>query len=221
MGQLLIGAANRMDEQRLRRVFAAIDAVNAEDPHLTEIDGRNEPAELVYGRRITETLFRMVNKPSEPMQIAARGQHLGRWRVARKLYPEGRAGYLAWRRQQRTNQAERLGQIMAAEGYGADDIARVGILIRKENMKTDAEVQTFEDVICVMFFEYYLRGFLSRVEEEKLAEILVNTWSRMSALGRQHVLALELPEIVTHLMRRELGDLNVPAAGPCVGKRAS
>jgi hypothetical protein len=197
-----------MDEERLQRVFAAIDAVNAEDPHMIEVDGRQQPAELVYGQRITETLHRMVAEPSEPMRIAARGQHVGRWRLARKSYPEGRAGYLAWRRQQRVNQAERLGQIMAAEGYGGDDIARVGTLIRKENMRTDPEVQTFEDVICVMFFEHYLCDFVPRVEEEKLAEILVKTWGRMSPPGRRYVLMLDLPEIVTRLMQREFGDLD-------------
>lgn len=197
-----------VDEERLQRVLAAIDAVNAEDPRTIAVGGRHEPAELVYGRRITETLHRMVANPSAPLRIAARGQHLGRWRVARKSYPEGRAGYLAWRRQQRQNQAERLGRIMAAEGYGADDIARVGILIRKENMRTDTEVQAFEDVICVMFFEHYLRDFLPRVEEEKLAEILVKTWGRMSPPGRRYVLLLDLPETVTRLMQRELGDLH-------------
>jgi hypothetical protein len=197
-----------MDEERLQRVFAAIDAVNAEDPHRVEVDGRQVPAELVYGQRITETLHRMVAEPSEPMRIAARGQHIGRWRLARKSYPEGRAGYLAWRRQQRVNQAEKLGQIMAAEGYGADDIVRVGILIRKENMLADAEVQIFEDIICVMFFEHYLGDFVSRVEQEKLADILVKTWRRMSPLGRRYALMLELPEVVTRLMQRELGDLH-------------
>jgi hypothetical protein len=197
-----------MDEERLQRVFAAIDAVNAEDPHRVEVDGRQVPAELVYGQRITETLHRMVAEPSEPMRIAARGQHIGRWRLARKSYPEGRAGYLAWRRQQRVNQAERLGQIMAAEGYDADHIVRVGILIRKENMLADAEVQIFEDIICVMFFEHYLGDFVSRVEQEKLADILVKTWRRMSPLGRRYALMLELPEVVTRLMQRELGDLH-------------
>jgi hypothetical protein len=197
-----------MDEDRLHRVFAAIDAVNAEDPHRVEVDGRQVAAELVYGQRITETLHRMVAEPSEPMRIAARGQHIGRWRLARKSYPEGRAGYLAWRRQQRVNQAEKLGQIMAAEGYGADDIARVGTLIRKENMRADAEVQIFEDIICVMFFEHYLGDFVSRVEQEKLADILVKTWRRMSPLGRRYALMLELPEVVTRLMQRELGDLH-------------
>jgi hypothetical protein len=209
-----------MDEKRLQRVFAAIDAVNAEDPHMIEVDGRQVPAELVYGRRITETLHRMVADPSEPMRIAARGQHIGRWRLARKSYPEGRAGYLAWRRQQRVNQAEKLGQIMATEGYGADDIARVGTLIRKENMLADAEVQLFEDVICVMFFEHYLGDFVSRVEEEKLADILIKTWGRMSPPGRRYALMLDLPDIVTRLMQRELGDLHAAVTRKTLNRSA-
>ncbi len=209
-----------MDEERLQRVFAAIDAVNAEDPHRVEVDGRQVPAELVYGQRITETLHRMVAEPSEPMRIAARGQHIGRWRLARKSYPEGRAGYLAWRRQQRVNQAEKLGQIMAAEGYGADDIARVGTLIRKENMPADAEVQIFEDVICVMFFEHYLGDFVARVEQEKLADILVKTWGRMSPPGRRYALMLDLPDIVTRLMQRELGDLHAAVTRKTLNRSA-
>lgn len=209
-----------MDEKRLQRVFAAIDAVNAEDPHMIEVDGRQVPAELVYGRRITETLHRMVADPSEPMRIAARGQHIGRWRLARKSYPEGRAGYLAWRRQQRVNQAEKLGQIMATEGYGADDIARVGTLIRKENMLADAEVQLFEDVICVMFFEHYLGDFVSRVEQEKLADILIKTWGRMSPSGRRYALMLDLPDIVTRLMQRELGDLHAAVTRKTLNRSA-
>jgi hypothetical protein len=195
--------------ERLLRVFDAIDAANAEDPHAIEVDGRPQPSELIYGRRITATLNRMVAEPSECLRIAARGQHTGRWRLARKSYPDGRAGYLAWRREQRSRQAARLGEIMAAEGYGADDIARVEVLIRKENMKTDPEVQMFEDVICVMFFEHYLDDFVSRVEQEKLADILIKTWNRMSELGHRHALMLELPQIVTQLMRRNLGPLPV------------
>jgi hypothetical protein len=74
-------------------------------------------------------------------------------------------------------------------------------------MKTDDEVQTFEDVICVMFFEHYLPGFVDRVNEEKLAGILVKTWSRMSEIGRGHALALDLPPVVTRLLERELGAL--------------
>jgi hypothetical protein len=192
---------------RYDTAIAAIDAANACCPQMISIGGRQEPAELVYGRRMSETLARMISEPSEYICIAARGQHIERWLLPRNSRAPGRAGYLQWRKDQRAYQARRLGEIMDWAGYDDSAIARVGILIRKENMKTDDEVQTFEDVICVMFFEHYLPGFVDRVNEEKLAGILVKTWSRMSEIGRGHALALDLPPVVTRLLERELGAL--------------
>lgn len=193
------------------KVISAIDAANACDPRMTEIASRQEPSELVYGRRMTETLERLVANPSECLRIAARGQHIERWKMPRTDYPPGRAGYLRWRRDQREYQARRLGEIMASAGYAADAIDRVGVLIRKERMKTDAEVQLFEDIICIMFLEHYLPTFMTKVEEDKLADILAKTWTRMSEFGRQNALKLALPPAVPALIERGLAKLNVRA----------
>ncbi len=194
--------------ERFEQVIAAIDTVNACDPRTILVDGVAQPIELVYSRRITDTLLRMVPAPSEGLRIAVRGQHIERWKIPRTTYPTGRAGYLQWRRHQRENQAQRLGELMAEVHYGPEDIARVGVLIRKENMKSDAEVQTFEDVICVTFLEYYLPDFSSTVDEDKLAGILAKTWNRMSELGHQHALQLDLPPIVPRLLERGLTQQN-------------
>src|SRR5258705_3373408 len=113
-------------DTRLAEVLAAIDAANAQDPHTIEIDGRRDPAELVYGRRMSETLAGVAPQASEHLAIAARGQHIERWTSPRKSYPDGRVGYLKWRRDLQDFHAKRLGAIMAAAGYGAEDIARVG-----------------------------------------------------------------------------------------------
>ena len=48
------------------------------DKALIEIEGQPQPAELVYGRRMSATLARMAPAPSEPLRIAARGQHIER-----------------------------------------------------------------------------------------------------------------------------------------------
>lgn len=189
-------------------VIAAIDAANGCDPRTIEFDHRQVAGELVYGWRMTETLVRMASDPSECLRIAVRGQHIERWKFPRRTYPEGRAGYLKWRKDQRNYQGRRLGEIMAAAGYGADEIARVGVLIRKERMASDAEVQMLEDVICVMFFEHYLKNFMPKVDEEKLADILAKTWTRMSEHGHQHALKLDLPPDVPRLLERGLARLN-------------
>jgi hypothetical protein len=195
---------------RFTDVMSAIDAVNAEDPNLVRIGGKELPAELVYGRRMSETLGRMDADASECLQIAARGQHIGRWRVPRKNYPPGRSGYLEWRRYQRDCQAKRLGDLMADLGYSAEDIEHVGNLVKKKRLKIDADAQMLEDVICVAFLEHYLPGFMTRVDEGKLAGILANTWKRMSEHGHKFALQLGLPEGVPELLQRGLNTLAAP-----------
>jgi hypothetical protein len=190
-------------ERRLEAVIAAIDAANACDPNCVEVDGRREPAELVYGRRMSATLARMAPDASEHLRIAARGQHIERWTSPRKSYPQGRAGYLNWRTRLKEFHAARVAQIMAANGYQSADTARVGLLIRKERMKSDAEAQLLEDVVCVVFLEYYLGDFSAKTDAEKLAGILAKTWRKMSPLGHAHARKLRLPPPIAALLKEQ------------------
>jgi hypothetical protein len=196
---------------RLTTALAAIDAANACDPNQIEVDGRREPAELVYGRRMSATLARLSPDASEHLQIAARGQHIERWTSPRQSYPQGRIGYLKWRKDLKDFHAARLGGIMAAAGYDTQDIARVGALVRKEKLKLDADTQLLEDVVCVVFLEHYVDGFTAKTDEDKLAGILAKTWVKMSALGHQHALKLALAPDIPRLL--ELGLARQRAAG--------
>src|SRR6266436_9531239 len=186
----------REDGKRLTDVIAAIDAANALDPNTIEVDGRPQPAELAYGRRMSETLARMAPDASEHLRIAARGQHIERWTSPRPRYPAGRSGYLSWRKDLKDYHAQRVAEIMAKTGYQPDDIARVAGLIRKERMRSDPESQMLEDVVCVVFLEHYLQAFLEKTDPAKLATILTKTWSKMSANGHAHARQLNLPPIV-------------------------
>jgi hypothetical protein len=191
----------------LAAVLAAIDAANEKDPHLVELDGRREPAELVYGRRMSETLARIAPEASEHLRIAARGQHIERWTSPRKSFPEGRAGYLRWRNELKAYHARRIGEIMAAVGYAADDVARVGSLVRKERLKLDAEAQTLEDVACVVFLEHYLADFIAKTDQAKMPGILAKTWTKMSERGHEHALKLALPPDIPRLLKQGLAQL--------------
>jgi Domain of unknown function (DUF4202) len=201
-----------MTGNRLAQVIAAIDAANARDPGTIEVDGAREPAELVYGRRMSETLARMAPAASEHLRIAARGQHVERFTSPRASYPEGRVGYLKWRNDLKQFHARRLAEMMAAAGYSADDIGRVGALVRKERLKSDAEVQMLEDVVCVVFLEHYLGDFLKKTDPDKLAGILAKTWSKMSPLGHDEARRLALPPGVPALLEQGLARLR-PRAG--------
>ena len=153
---------------------------------------------------MSSTLARMAPDASAHLQIAARGQHIERWTSPRKSYPDGRIGYLKWRKDLKDFHAGRLGEIMAAAGYGTDDIARVGSLVRKERLKLDAEAQMLEDMVCVVFLEHYIDGFMAKTDREKLADILAKTWAKMSPLGHEHALRLALAPDIPRLLEQGL-----------------
>jgi hypothetical protein len=62
---------------RLASLIAAIDAANAADPQRIAVEGRMEPAALIYGRRMSATLARLSPSASEHLRIAARASAAG------------------------------------------------------------------------------------------------------------------------------------------------
>jgi hypothetical protein len=194
-------------DRRCAAVIAEIDAANARDPNHIQIEGRPEPAALIYGQRMSAMLAGIAPDASEHLRIAARGQHIERWTSPRKGYPEGRIGYLAWRNDLKDFHAKRVGEIMGSAGYDPDDIARVRSLLRKERLKSDAEAQMLEDVACLVFLENYLGDFMEQADEEKLTGILVKTWKKMSPIGHEHALKLVLSAPVAAALKAALSCL--------------
>ncbi len=172
-------------------VLDAIDAANAHDPNLD--DGR--PEALLYGERMTAELDRLVPKASDALQIAARGQHVERWKLARSEYPEGRAGYLAWRKAQAVHHAEVVMGMMTREAYDVEQVEAAGRMLRKQGIKRDEEVQALEDVICFVFLKWYFQPFAAKHSAEKIQSIVEKTARKMSSAGRARVLAeFDLPD---------------------------
>lgn len=187
---------------RLDRVLALIDAANARDPNR---EG-GEPRELVYGRRMSAWLEQVCPEPTELLRIAARGQHLQRWEVPRDSYPATREGYLQWRTYLYGFHADRVADLMVEEGYGLAEIDRVKVMIQKRGIKTDAEVQMLEDVICLVFLENYLTKFAAGQDHDKLVGIVRKTWRKMSERGHELALQLTFPEAIRMLLARALSE---------------
>jgi len=177
------------DSQLFQNAIARIDAANSEDP--TQIDG--EPGQVIYARRMSEELKQLYPEAPVALQLAARSQHIRRWQIPRDSYPMTRAGYHQWRTKLYGFHAEQAGQILREVGYEAETIARVQGLLRKEKLKADPLMQSLEDVICVVFLKYEFAEFAQRHEEEKLLTILRRTWAKMSQVGREAALQLNLP----------------------------
>jgi hypothetical protein len=196
---------------RLETAYEKIDAANAEDPTLIEVDGRSRPAELVYGERMTSALDRVYPDASEALKLAVRAQHLRRWTVPRASYPMDRPGYLRWRNDLKRKHAEWASAILADCDYAADEIARVASLIRKENLKRNAEAQALEDVASIVFLEHYASDFAPKHEPEKVVDILAKTLKKMSEHGRNAAVALPLPPGLRDLIAKAIA---VNAAAP-------
>jgi hypothetical protein len=181
-----------------------IDAANSEDPNKETFEGKDYPKELLYSKRMSEWLATLNPEASEEVQLAARSQHLCRWKIPRNHYPLGREGYLTWRRTLKKFHAEEAGKILETNGYDDDTIARIQALIRKENLKKDPESQLLEDVTCLVFLKNYFLEFSEKHEEEKLIHILQRTWKKMSERGRNAALKIEYSSANRALIKKAL-----------------
>src|SRR5262245_10804188 len=68
---------------RFERAIAGFDAANAADPHGETVDGVERPKELVYAERMSAMLDRFAPDAPEVVRLAARCQHIERWRIPR------------------------------------------------------------------------------------------------------------------------------------------
>jgi hypothetical protein len=195
-----------MDDERLARVIARIDAANAADPNLVEENGERIPKELLYARRMSEALATLEPQASEALRIAVRAQHLERWRIPRDTYSRDRVGYLRWRNELARMHAERVGALMREEGYTEAEIARVQAIVQKKQLGSDPEAQTLEDCACLVFLAHHLEEFARAHDEQKVIAILRKTWAKMSDRGRKAALALPLGVTAKAWVARALGE---------------
>ena len=178
---------------RLAAVLSAIDAANSGDPSSIVVRGESRPKELAHAGLATEWVEALCEAPSDALRIAVRAHHLRRWESPREDYPEGRAGYHRWRRDLQAFHAEKVGEILHAEGCDEEMIERVQTIIRKQGLGTDPEIQVFEDALCLVFLETQFRDLAERLPEAKLLDVTRKTLGKMSATARARAAELMDP----------------------------
>ena len=194
-----------MSTEAYAKARAAIDAAHAADPKRAA-DGR--AAELVYGERIEAWVVKLVPDAAEILRLAARCQHLERWKTPRDTYPMDKAGYHAWRRGLYVKQAERAREILIESGVAEAEAAEVATWVSKTGLKTNAGTQALEDAACLVFLENEIAEFAAAhadYTEEKFVDILRKTWRKMSPAAQAAALALELPAPIAALVKRAVG----------------
>jgi hypothetical protein len=196
---------------RLAEAWRRFDEQNATDPNLELVDGRSLSRELIYSQWLSDWVLRLAPDASEELRLAARAQHLCRWKIPRNSYPMTRAGYLEWRQTLGRFHAETCGDVLREVGYPEEAIARVQKLIRKENFPRDPEGRVLEDALCLVFLEKQLGPLITRMTEEKLLTALRKSWAKMTPRAREIALALPYADPVKALLQRALKELAKPA----------
>ncbi len=182
----------------------AIDRTNAADPNTATFAGVSGPKEVIHAQRMSFWLERLDPDPSDAQRIAARAHHLRRWEFPRSEFPEGRAGYLKWRRVTRERHAELVGELLAQLGASPELGERVGAIVSKTDVGTDPQVQTHEDALCLVFFEQQV-GAVAQKLGDKAQSVVEKTVAKMSDEARMLAAELDLDESVASVIALSSG----------------
>jgi hypothetical protein len=179
---------------KLDIAFQQFDAYNQKDSHVFIWDNRSYPQEYFLALKLHEWVTKLAPNASEELLLASRSQHIGRWEIPRDSYPDGREAYLKWRRDLALFHAEKAASIMKEASYDDQQIARVRQIILKQKIKVDAEVQTMENALCLVFLEFQYEDFYQKHPPEMVVNILKKSLLKMDKHGHQFALALNYSE---------------------------
>ena len=115
-----------------------------------------------------------------------------------------REGYLRWRQDLKKFHANKAAAILEEIDYDQDTIDKVRFLLEKKQLKKNEETQTLEDVICLVFLEFYFEPFAHKHAEDKTIDILQKTWRKMSTKGQDAALKLPLSKYSIDLITKAL-----------------
>lgn len=185
--------------------IARFNALNAADPNKLTFAGEERPRELARAEQLEAWVLRLDPDASDALRLAARCQHIQRWLVPRSDYPEGRVGYLKWRKDLSKKHAEVATSVLRDLGAPEELIESLRSINLKEGLKTNPETQTIEDALCLSFLEHEFTEFAEKHDDEKVIDIVQKTWRKMSERAHTEALGLSLEGRAKELVGRALG----------------
>jgi len=168
------------DPSKFSEAIRLIDEENSKDPNQDLVEGKKQPRELVYSKRLSEWIKKLAPDASEALLIAARGQHIARWSIPRNTYPMTRVGYLKWREDLKKFHAQKTSTILEKIGYDVEFIDGVKSLILKKNFPKDPEGRILEDALSLVFLEFQFSELAQKTESAKMVDILRKAWKKMT-----------------------------------------
>ena len=193
-----------MNKNLFSQAIDAFDSANSKDPNFIEVNGFEKPYELIYANWLSEWVMKLNPNASEELQLAAKCQHIKRWEIPRSKYPEGLKGYTKWKKELAEYHAEEASKILKQIGFDETLVERVKSINLKKNLKTDSDVQTIEDALCLVTLQYQIEGFSLKHDDEKMIGIIQKTWAKMSDRAREEALKLSYSERVLLLIKKAI-----------------
>jgi hypothetical protein len=182
-----------MSNEHFNRAIAKFDEYNAADP---------KNSEVLYAQRMSDRLNKFRPDAAEHIQLAIRCQHIGRWEIPRNTYPDGKKGYIAWRNKLKDHHAGLAGRIMSECGYNQEMISSVQDLLEKKDLRNNPDTQLLEDVVCMVFVEFYLEDFALKHDDAKVIDILAKTFRKMTPAAIGVAKEFNLPPRPKDLLER-------------------
>lgn len=151
---------------------------------------------------------------SELLRLAARCQHLERFLTPRTSYPEGKAGYLKWRRDLYKIQADRAKQLLLNAGVEGSDWVHKWVSKTELNPGKDTGdmgTQLLEDAAVLVFLQEEFEVFAGEhgdYKEEKFVDIINKTWRKLSNLGKEEALKLTMPKGLEPIVMKAVAEVN-------------
>ena len=196
--------ASNQNRERFECAIRRFDDANAEDPAREREEMEEVPRELFYARRLTAWILKLNPSAPEPLRLAARCQHICRWKIPRSTYPMDKAGYHKWRNALKQFHAEVAGRILAECGYEQEIIDQVQALNLKKNFPADPDSRTLEDALCLVFLEFQFAELAAKTEPEKVVNALRKSWAKMTEAARQAALGLPYTAEQKQLLEKAL-----------------
>jgi hypothetical protein len=192
---------------RLQQAFLLFDEYNQQDPHRITWNDIEYPAEYFYALQLYNWVMKLQPEASETLLLASRSQHIGRWKIPREKYPDGKAGYLNWRTDMAKFHSNIAGELLAQAGFHEEEIKKLQQILRKENLKNDSDVQLMENALCLVFLQFQYQDFIQKHDDEKVIRILQKTWKKMTEPGRQFAMQLEFHGRGQELLEKAINNI--------------
>lgn len=147
-------AASSSSKAAYEKARKLIDEVHKQDPLYQKeassgTEGVEGQDELAYADAMEAWVNALIEKAGEEafnrlkelpggldlVRLAARCQHLERFATPRNTFPDGKAGYLQWRRTLYVKQADKAVKLLTAAGVCQEECAYVHKWVSKTDLK--------------------------------------------------------------------------------------